>query len=793
MVKHLLFSPLIAFGFSTPWMLFGLVLGSIPIIIHLLHKRSYRETNWAAMHFLLAALKRNSRRIRLEQILLLMVRTLIMMFVVLAFAQPFFESTDSKFTGDVPRHHLLVIDTSFSMGFPYQDGTRFQRAKAIASMIVEQSTQGDCFHLVQICEMLPRTIIAQSSYSKQQVLKEIDQLKLTHEAGDVKTSLQDTLNALEQEEQIPQKEVTILSDFQQGNWLPHGETDSIRSSLQSIAKRGKLTFIDLGDDNLENVAITHFETNAPFLAVNQALPFQATIRNFGQSSLTNQKLELYVDGRKRDEKQFDLGPRQEAVVDFQVTFPSTSQARVHQEHDLEVRLPDDLLPVDNHRWLAITVKQNIDVLLVNGKPGGSPREWGTHYLQHALAPSLPNQPWNGLIRPEVIDERKLNERDLTKYGVIFLCNVGIISSQDAQLLQSYVESGGSLVISLGDQVDLESYNLEFFRSGEGLLPAELFQFAGNSQAPQEEDIVVFDAESLEHPIVQVFQGNPGSGLETALTFQYVKVKPSENREAKTILKFAPTGDPALIEAPFGQGHVILCTTALDAKWSTWARENSSFAPLVHEMVKELVSGELSQRKLQVGEPLVKGFPIQAPLRSVDILRPDGTQDSLTYNDERGFVSLQYDKTNQQGIYRLILGHPLNRQKGFAVNLDTSESDLQTLSETEFDSDLLPNTSYQKLSNWREQSSDVRVPSSKGVLTRWLLYACLCLLLVEQVMAWKFSLGLMLLSGVIMLAFAMQSLRAGNLWVKLPLLVVILVALFALFQLRKPAGSKKKFR
>ena len=44
---------LLAFGFGNPWLLWGFALGAVPILIHLLHRRTYRETNWAAMRFLL--------------------------------------------------------------------------------------------------------------------------------------------------------------------------------------------------------------------------------------------------------------------------------------------------------------------------------------------------------------------------------------------------------------------------------------------------------------------------------------------------------------------------------------------------------------------------------------------------------------------------------------------------------------------------------------------------------------------------------------------------------------------
>ena len=75
--------------FGSWTMLWWLGAGSAPILIHLLSKRRYRIMDWAAMRYLQNALRRKARRIRLEQWLLLLVRTLLILLMVLALAQPF--------------------------------------------------------------------------------------------------------------------------------------------------------------------------------------------------------------------------------------------------------------------------------------------------------------------------------------------------------------------------------------------------------------------------------------------------------------------------------------------------------------------------------------------------------------------------------------------------------------------------------------------------------------------------------------------------------------------------------
>src|ERR1041384_2938324 len=117
---------LFAFGFANGWMLPGLAAASIPIIIHLLNRRKFRETPWAAMQFLLAAIRKNYRRVRLEQWILLAVRTAIVILVALGMAKPFLESL-----GAIPvlagqrTHRVLVLDGSMSMAYAPAQVTRF--------------------------------------------------------------------------------------------------------------------------------------------------------------------------------------------------------------------------------------------------------------------------------------------------------------------------------------------------------------------------------------------------------------------------------------------------------------------------------------------------------------------------------------------------------------------------------------------------------------------------------------------------------------------------------------------
>src|SRR5258706_7819918 len=98
-------------GFFNPGLMWFALGGAIPVIIHLLHRQKYRRVRWAAMEFLLAALKKTQRRLQLENLILLLLRVLIMLLVAMAIARPFFREAPLDLLADSDTHHLFVIDT----------------------------------------------------------------------------------------------------------------------------------------------------------------------------------------------------------------------------------------------------------------------------------------------------------------------------------------------------------------------------------------------------------------------------------------------------------------------------------------------------------------------------------------------------------------------------------------------------------------------------------------------------------------------------------------------------------
>ena len=738
---------ILAFGFLSPWLLWGLALGSVPVIVHLLHKRKFRETSWAAMQFLLEAARKHSRRIRLEQLILLAVRVLILVLLALALAEPFMESIAFQTSTTVPAHRIIVIDTSFSMGYRPAESSRFDLAKSTARKIVSSAKRGDAFNLVQITGSLPRIVVREPSYQRVEFLTEIENLQLTDEPGDLSGTLPAIGELLEKAPQLKRKEIFFLSDFQRESWAPDSDASrtQIFEQLKALAEYAQLMLIDLGQDPAPNAAVTSFSSQEPLAIVNRPIPLQVTLQKFDGIGTTRRSLELYVDGRFAERQQVELVPNTEVQANFTYTFQSGG------EHQLEVRLDADSLAADDRRWLSLPVRETLNVLLVNGKPAGRPSQQATYYVEQALSPSDDYAQQQNLIHVRVISDGELTGVDLNDVDCIFLCNVAMFTEREANILAAFAKNGGGLVFSLGDEVNADNYNRFLYSDDEGILPVRIIDRVGNARNPSR--AFLFDLDDLSHPIINQFEGNPNTGLERTLTFVYFAVEEPEQGSQRVVLRFE-SGDAAIIEAPLGQGRTILLTTSLDDRWNTWSTlGGASLVPVIHETVNFAVAGRWKERQRLVGDALIRTLPGNSYDATITMTSPDGKQTLVPVSVQDNFARFSYEDTTQRGIYELELGRPPNRTEFFAVNVDPRESRLKKVSEDELKGDLFAGVEFAYRTGWQDFHQDeVAAASQAGSLTRWLLIATLCLIFVEQLMAWRFFFGFLLLYCFVCSAF-----------------------------------------
>ncbi|MEK6249991.1 MAG: BatA domain-containing protein, partial [Planctomycetales bacterium] len=393
--------------FANPWVLLWLPAAAIPVVIHLWNRRKYREIPWAAMEYLLAAIVKSARRMRIEQLLLLLLRVLLVLLVVFALAKPFLDNANLLFQTGSRTHRVFLIDGSYSMAYQPSDKRAFDVARQRAIEIVKQGREGDGYSLVLMTDT-PQIVVGQATFDQAEFIEEIEKLTLVHSGADLDAGLKAVENVIQQapEGQLAQHHVYILSDLGRNTWDlaqigPAGDERAER--LARLAEHGSVEVLAIGGERHENLAVTRLRVEDSYATITNPVVLMATVHNFSDQDRSGQSIELWVDGRRVDQKIEDIDAGTDVTVGFQHRF------HISGEHAIEIRVGGDSLDIDNRRYLALPVKEHLNALLVSGKRGS------TYPIEAALGGGDFARGLSGTIRPEAIPESKLLELDLTNY------------------------------------------------------------------------------------------------------------------------------------------------------------------------------------------------------------------------------------------------------------------------------------------------------------------------------------------------------------------------------------------
>jgi hypothetical protein len=741
----LFFSPLMAL-FATAGALVGAV--SIPIIIHLLNRKRFRVVTWAAMRFLLAAQRKNARKLRLEQLLLLLVRVVMVALLVLAMAcvMPWVDlwvwprlfpngAAFAQGLGQARTHKIIVVDGSFSMALKVGTTTCFERARALAEQIVQESPRGDSFSVLLMAAP-PRRIVSEPSEDPRKVVAEIKNLRLPHGNADLLGTLNAVENLLNQSPgKFTEREVYFVTDLQQSTWVGGAggkeapSQTTFAAVLQKIQSRARTVFLDVGQDTPSNLAVTNLVLGVSPATPSGETPIIATLHNYGPDTRDQVRAELVV-GRARvvaADPPFELRVAQQRVVQlargantvtFAYKFPGPG------DYVIQVRLENDALDLDDTRSAVVTVRSTLPVMLVNGKlvegrpTGMRLADEATEWLRVALNPfDTPGPHGNIIARPKVVSENEFNDTgagDLTPYDCVFLCDVKQFTLAEVRRLETHLRRGGGVVFCLGPRVDLGAYNDLLYKNGSGILPGRLL---GKQSATSTTFFHLFaDEHAFQLPPLREFADDKDRvGLLLFPRFwQYVRAElPPPAKGARKVLSFMPAssvvgkpgepakeveklpvGDPALIEwqPPFPparedgpphparmRGRVLLFTTPVNADWSTLPPA-PSFVPLMNEVLNFAVSGRLREQAATVGDPLEEFLSSPGSGLEVALHTPDGRTEALQTQAYDEASVFRWADTDLSGLYRATIGqHP--QEHFFAVNVPTA-TDGQAASESD---------------------------------------------------------------------------------------------------------------
>ena len=147
------------------------------------------------MEFLLRALRKNRRRLRFEQWLLLAVRCLVIAFLGLALARPMGcqDTALASLAGQRAGLHVIVIDNSYSMAYEADRPdakTNLDQAKLMAKRLIDRLTAGGESVAIITAARPATAIIAQPAYDLNAAKRTIDHIEQSYSDTDLLGALQ---------------------------------------------------------------------------------------------------------------------------------------------------------------------------------------------------------------------------------------------------------------------------------------------------------------------------------------------------------------------------------------------------------------------------------------------------------------------------------------------------------------------------------------------------------------------------------------------------------------------------
>ena len=760
-------------GFA--WFAMG---GLIPIIIHLLHRQRFRRVRWGAMQFLLNAIKKTQRRIRLENLLLLLIRILIMVFLAFAIARPLLKSYAWAVPFDSNTNYIFVMDVSYSMGYQRATSSALKIAKRKAVEMLEkiQFSSEDTFTLILLSEY--PEVPLKSAKKRETAVDAIEKIDST----DYGTSMPRTFQLIEDRIRLSEnvdKRVYLFTDMQRGAWDTSNDQEFARfqKQLEKLSKddRIRFYFIDVGEESAANFAVVGIETSDRAPIVKSRSTFTVQLYNFSDAPVQKLAVSMSVNGANTAERDVSIDPRSLATVAFDHEFhePGPYRIRFSTEHDF--------LSKDDARYLALDVKDAVRILLVDGNPGNT-LDSGTKFLQLALDPTGEGH----LYQLDVKTPDTLPVEDLDRYEAIFIADAQFISPEKLEKIRDFVRVGGGLFIALGPRVDKEFYNKEMWEEGKGLMPARLLEVRGVERELIElgrETGVRMHQVRADHLLWRTFREAKLAEMLSEIEFgQYWGM---DNFGEETVLaRFQdPTNTPAFLEKKYGEGRVVLYGSTLNKDWTLFPTRNP-YLPIMIDAARLLGSRPLSNRNLFIGESIHFSFPVHlwAPQFRLDHVDPtiagpstvtsgqpapgqrrveidyppppegrtrDDKKEEDPQQPERlqSEAELRNEGLHYAGHYRLEYPEPDKPPLAyFAVNLGTRSTETEALARSESNLERIapeelrrryPAFKFEILFQGKsDREAQIDTPASS--LWRIILFAILALLLTESVLACVFG-------------------------------------------------------
>ena len=194
-------------SFLAPWALLLVAAAGVPLLLHLLRRRTGDTIDFPAVRYLMRMEREHAREVRLKNLLLMVLRIAIIVAIALAAARPLGWLPG---VGHAPTAVAIVLDNSLSSAAAGAAGPMIGRLSAAARGIVEASASGDRLWLLT----MDGAVIGGDAAT---ITAALSGLRALDGAGDAAVVLRRAAT-LVKESGVPSGRVVVLTDAQATTW-----------------------------------------------------------------------------------------------------------------------------------------------------------------------------------------------------------------------------------------------------------------------------------------------------------------------------------------------------------------------------------------------------------------------------------------------------------------------------------------------------------------------------------------------------------------------------------------------
>lgn len=690
-------------NFLNPFVLFGLAAASIPIILHLINLRKQKTIEFSSLKFLKELQKSSIKKLKIKQWLLLLLRTLLIIFAVLAFSRPTIESNLPGFTEYSNTSLILLIDNSYSMDVSDEDGNRLRQSKTVATSLINTMKEGDQAIIIPMSNTAPLRSFSWST-NKDLLVEKVNEIAIGTGIADVNTNLKYS-SILMNEATNLNKLVYLISDLQSNILTNLDTTDYYQKDISllvaHIGKDSKKVFNNLSIDSARIVS-TIIQKDKP-------VEIELFIKNHSDRKVSDNMVSLFYNDKKVAQKTIDIsGDETKSIA---ITAPYNSSGIVKTKLQLE----SDELEIDNSYYFVFNIPKQpfvtvlsernnlfLDAILSNMKEINAISDF--NYIDNISGFNA------GKEKVLIVAKSQLQKSDIARINQLQSDNAKIIMFAPTENINEFVANSNQLGINIKG---VSRYDLQ---AGE------------------------FTKVDKLHPIFSgVFIGETASQKEVESPQLKVEL-PTTNGRA--IIESA-TGN-FLSEHTVGNSTILYYSVAPNTEWSNFPVV-SIFPSLLYKSITYLNAGfENNINSHTEQNTLIVDSELSGSSK-FEIINPNNESMFTEANKTANNYIIQIDDKSKFGNY-LVKNNNQEIVAYYSINAEKSESELQSVNESEL---------IEKLDKLGIESDNISILEDKNKIEESIQRAKLGTEL------WQLFLVLALICGIIELLVEKSSNKIEN--------------------------------